>query len=115
MKMSETLSKTELSSLVSDAVAEAMKVSALECPDCHATFTEPARYMDHRISETFAKAVEEVKAPDPEKLVLDCKDGICKMISEHVEATYDIHKKGETPVVEEEETGLYSEKDDPEE
>jgi len=92
-----------------------MKVSALECPDCHATFAKPAQYMDHRIGEKFAMAVAEAKAPTPEEFLPGCKDGICKMISEHVEATYDIQKKGEPPVVEEkEEPGLFSTKDDPE-
>ena len=109
--MSTNLSQTELRSLVSDAV----KNTAFECPDCHASFAKPTQYMDHRIGEFMNQKIAEVKAPDPEKLVLDCKDGICKMIEEHVEATYDIHKKGETPVVEEkEEPGLFSVVDDPE-
>jgi len=101
---------------VGDAVKEAMKVSALECPDCHTIFKEVPLYLDHRVGEFMTQKIEEVKTPDPEKLVMDCKDGICKMIEEHVEATYDIYKKGETPVVEkeEDEPGLFSTEDDPE-
>jgi len=96
-------------------VEEAMNVSAIECPECHAAFKEVPAYLDHRIGEFMTQKIEEVKSPDPEKLVMDCKDGICKMIEEHVEATYDIHKKGKTPVVEEkEEPGLFSTEDEPE-
>ena len=85
----------KLSSLVKTAVSDALSISKLECPDCHASFTEPARYMDHRISEGFTKAVEDVKATDPEKTVLECKDGICKLIEEHVEEVYGLEKKVE--------------------
>jgi len=109
--LSETISKNDIKSWVEDAV----KDTSFECPDCHASFAKPTQYMDHRIGEFMNQKIAEVKAPDPEKLVLDCKDGICKMIEEHVEATYDIHKKGKTPVVEEEEEpGLFSVEDDPE-
>lgn len=93
--MSKEVSNEALSSLVKDAVTDALKISELECPDCQAKFQEPARYMDHRIGEYMEKKIKDVKAPDPEKLILSCKDGICKMISEHVEKTYDMTKKGE--------------------
>jgi len=100
-------------------VTEALKISALECPDCHASFSEPAQYMDHRIGEKFAEAVAEAKTqvPKPEDLLTECKDGICKMVEEHVEATYNVTKKGEEapPPEEEEEPGLFSVEDDPEE
>jgi len=110
--MSETISKKDIKSWVEEAV----KVSDIKCSDCGASFKEVNKYLDHRVGEFITQKIAEVKAPDPEKLVMDCKDGICKMISEHVEATYDIHKKGEAPVVEkeEEESGLFSLKDDPE-
>lgn len=100
----------KLSSMIKSAVADALKISAMECPDCHATFTEPARYMDHRIAEYMTTKIAEVKAPDPQEMVLQCKDGICKMVSEHVEATYDIKKKGEAveePPKEEKVIGLW--------
>lgn len=87
--------------------------------------------MDHRIQETFAAEVAKVKVSDPEKLLMECKDGICKMISEHIEETYDITKKDGAPVVvppegeeapvvvpegpQEEEPGLFSVDDEPEE
>jgi len=100
-----SLTKDELKSWVK----EAMEVSALECPDCHATFTAPARYTDHRIGEYLNKRMDEVKTPDPEKLVLDCKDGICKLIDERLEALK-VEQKGE----EVEEAGLFSTKDEPE-
>lgn len=107
----ETISKKDIKLWVEDA----MKVSALECPECHATFKEVPMYLDHRVGEYMKKSLEEAEPLDIEKSILDCKDGICKMISEHVEATYDIHKKGETPVVEEkEEPGLFSLEDDTE-
>lgn len=119
--MSET-TKTELKSLVREAVAEAMKVpstetspiSILECPDCQSIFKEVPRYVDHRIGEYMDKKLSDVQAPDPEKMVMDCKDGICKMIEEHVEATYDITKKGEAPAgaPEEEAPGLFDHRED---
>lgn len=93
--MSESLSQKELKSLVSEAVAEAMKVGELECPECHAKFTEPARYMDHRMAEYVTQKFTEAKAPDPQKFVLDCSGDICKLVEKHVEATYDMKKKKE--------------------
>ena len=87
-------------------------ISILECPDCHSIFKEVPRYVDHRIGEYVNGKLAEVQAPNPEKMVMDCKDGICKMIEE----TYDIRKKGAPPVAEEteEEPGLFSLDDDPE-
>jgi len=92
-----SLSEKELKSLVGDAVREAMKVSALECPDCHATFKEVPQYLDHRVGEYMTQKLEETQPLNLEKEILSCKDGICKMISDHVEATYNITKKGEAP------------------
>lgn len=122
--MSET-TREELKSLIREGVAEAMKVketpkadpiSILECPDCHSIFKEVPRYVDHRIGEYVDSKLADVKTPDPEKLVMDCKDGICKMISEHVEATYNVTKKGETSPLEEEKVlGLFDDHDEPEE
>jgi len=110
--------------LVKNAVAEAMKapatettspLSLLECPDCHTIFKEVPLYLDHRVGEFMTQKIAEVKAPDPEKLVMDCKDGICKMVEEHVEATYNVTRKGAAPPPdEEEEPGLFSLEDDPE-
>ncbi len=120
-----SVSKEELTSLVETAVAKAMKVpvietspiSLLECPDCQSIFKNVPRYVDHRIGEYVDKKLEDVKAPNPEKLVMDCKDGICKMIEEHVEATYNVTKKGETPAEASEEgtPGLFDHYDESEE
>jgi len=108
-----------LNSAVKNAVADAMKgtevpkadpISLLECPDCQSIFKNVPRYVDHRIGEYVDRKMEDVKAPNPEKLVMDCKDGICKMIEEHVEATYDVTKKGEEkPLIvdDEEPPGLF--------
>jgi len=118
--MSE-MSAEKLESLVKAAVQDAMKVGALECPDCHASFTEPARYMDHRIAEYVTQKFTEAKAPDPEQLILECKDGLCKMVSAHVEATYDVKKKGEAAAAapegpeEEKVVGLWDDMKDEEE
>lgn len=122
--MSE-MTAEKLESLVKAAVQEAMKVGALECPDCHATFTEPARYMDHRIAEFVTKKFTEAKAPDPQKFVLECEGDICKLVEKHVETTYDMTKKGEAAseaaegapegTEEKEEPGLFSLVDDEEE
>jgi len=106
-----SLSDKELRSLVSDAVAEAMKVSALECPDCHATFTKPAQYMDHRIGEYINTKMAEPQPIDTEKLMLDCKDGICKLVDEHIKEKYNV---GKQTAEEEEEPGLFTLKDDAE-
>ena len=119
-----SLTKEDLSSAVEAAVKRAMNVAPteLECPDCHAKFDRVPTYLDHRVSEymdTSLEAVktqlEGVKAPTAENLVLECKDGICKMVEEHVEATYHVTKKGAPPPEEKEEPGLFSLEDDPEE
>jgi len=107
-----SLSEKELKSIVGDAVAEAMKVSALECPDCHATFTEPARYMDHRIGEYINQKLSEVEPVNLEKGILECKDGICKIIDSHLKEKYNV---GTEKTEEDEEAGLFSLKDEPEE
>ena len=109
--MSETISKKDIKLWVE----EAMKVSTIDCPECGAGFKEVNQYLDHRVGEFIKTQLDETQPLDIEKSILECKDGICKMISDHVEATYDIHKKGETPGVEEkEEPGLFSLEDDPE-
>jgi len=90
----------------------------LECPGCDAAFREVPKYVDHRIGEYMDQKLTEVKAPKPEEILTECKDGICKLISEHVEATYDFTKKGEEappPEEEEEAGGLYGNIDEPEE
>ncbi len=121
-----SLTKEDLTSAVETAVTKAMKggeapkegpLGLLECPDCHVLFKEVPRFVDHRINERFDKKIAEIQAPDPQKLVMDCKDGICKMVDEHLEATYDIRKRGDVvPVVEEEEAGgLFGNVDEPEE
>ena len=101
-----SLTKEDLNSAVKNAVADAMKgtevpkadpISLLECPDCQSIFKNVPRYVDHRIGEYVDKKLADVQAPNPEKLLMDCKDGICKMLEEHVEATYDVTKKGEAP------------------
>ena len=112
------MSKEELGSLVKKAVEDAMKVPAteLECPDCHAKFDRVPTYLDHRVSEYMDKSLEGLtaqiegfKVPTAENLVLECKDGICKMVEEHVEATFNVTKKGEAPapVEPEDEPGLF--------
>lgn len=107
--MSEGLTKVELSSLVSSAVSEAMKVSALECPECQAVFTKPAQYLDHRLGETLDKKVAAAtKTQKPEEFLAGCKDGICKIVDDHIKEKYDIAGEGE------EGEGLFSLKDDPE-
>lgn len=113
-----SLTKEDLTSAVKHAVEEAMKVTAteLECPDCHAKFDRVPTYLDHRVSEYMDKSLEGLtaqiegfKVPTAENLVLECKDGICKMVEEHVEATFNVTKKGEEPAGtgEEEAVGLF--------
>ncbi len=103
-----TLTKQELISLVSESVKEAMKLSAFTCPGCQATFTDPARYMDHRVGEQVTKQIQEAQKLDPEKILTECKDGICKIVDDHIKEKY---KGAET---EGEEAGLFSVIDDPE-
>lgn len=117
-----SISKEELGSLVKTAVAEALKVQPadLECPDCHAKFNSVPPYLDHRVQEYVGTAlnglktqIEAFKVPTSEELLVDCKDGLCKILEE----TYDITKKGEAPPPgapeEEEETHLFSYHDEP--
>jgi len=120
-----SLTREDLTSAVKKAVEDAMRVPAteLECPDCHAKFDRVPTYLDHRVSEYMDKSLESlktqlegVKAPTAENLVLECKDGICAMVEEHVEATYNVMRKGEDDAQPEEEKGLWDDmKDEPEE
>jgi len=105
--------------LVKGAVTDALKVTSteLECPDCHAKFDKVPSYLDHRVSEYMDQSLGELKtkvegvtAPTAENLILECKDGICAMVSEHVEATYNVTKKGEEAPPEEE-PGLFDHHD----
>jgi len=102
MKMS--VSKEELTSLVSAAVKDALAAqppvtpTSLECPDCHTTHQGVPAYLDHRVSEYMSKSLEgltdqikAVKIPTSAEILADCKDGICGIMEE----TYDIKKKGE--------------------
>ncbi len=87
----------------------------LECPDCHTKLSGVPKYLDHRVNEFLGPLTEKVdgmKTPTGENLVLECKDGFCKMIEEHVEATYNVTKKGEE---QQEEAGLFSVDDEAEE
>ena len=113
--MSE-MTTEKLQSLVKTAVLDAMKGqnSELECPDCHAKFDKVPGYLDHRVSEFMDKSleglkgkIEAVKVPTAENLVLECKDGICKMVEEHVEATYNVTKKGEAAPEDDKAVGLW--------
>lgn len=107
--MSET-TKDELKLLISNAVADALKVQPadLECPDCHAKFDSVPPYLDHRVQEYIGTSLEGLKAqleafkvPTSEEFLTVCKDGVCKLVEE----TFNVTKKGEAaaPAVPEEE------------
>lgn len=84
------------------------KALIYDCPDCDATFTKAGSFLKHIANESLGRIMSDN--------LMECKDGICKMVEEHVETTYNVMKKGEeTPPPEEEEPGLYSLEDEPEE
>lgn len=118
--MGET-TKSELASLVKNAVTEALKSQPadLTCPDCQATFNSVPPYLDHRVQEYVGTAlkglktkIEDFKVPTPEEFLTVCKDGVCKLIEE----TYDVTKKGEAAAPETpeepEESHLFSHHDE---
>jgi len=109
-----SLSEKELKSIVSDAVKAAMKPPETEtytCPGCKFTTNDLTAYMDHRFMDTYLPNMKEELKQKPEDVVVSCKDGICKLIDERLEALKLGQKPEETKP---EEPGLFGNVDEPE-